>query len=1111
MAYDSRFKRLRVLAVMVAVLSIASIWSQVLPLTGEAEAAGTGDLVLSYSDGEEHLWWESLVPKTVNATANNSIVLTNSNPSRHYSVFNMTINDLQGDPNNLPMADNYFVDVYEDETYVGRFKAVGRYVNFSASLTSANSLKIVPTIRWVYEFCIGDFAGTFSITAFNDTATQSTGAASLSVESAPAILMSYDGGQTKLTYGTHMNTETYVWSIYMLITITGNDELSHLEFLVEDMTNDSNVIETFKNMEIQYILDVSHGGSWWYWQEPLNISMVYNLQPGNTVKVRFLLYTFNVNNGVYGGMFTVRGYTPAGLGTNTETGYQEITVDSTNVVMEMNYSSMPHPLQVLFGEEGISSPGGGIVRYDGGFTEIEGGDEYHVLDISWHPSGRYAVGVGGYGPLKSYDGTKITTYSMPGNYYRYGVDWRPDGSYALIVGQSGTVLKYDGSSFTSLTTGTTDSFTSVAWHPDGNIAFLGTSTGKVVNYDAASESFSTIYTGGEFVFDIGWKPDGSMCLIVGQYGFVLKYNTTGFTTLNSGVNFGHYGIDWKPDGSYAVIGTNGYVIKYDGAAFSRLHTNVNEHYKDVSFNPNGSSAFIVEENGKIYEYNETSVNLVYTHTWGLKCAEYSPTPLYDTSVRFSSVTPGNTNINAENWFVIKNVGSADIDEFSMYFMDLNFTGPDGTHYLAIGGNAKIVCENGTEYPIPGNGYANFTLTLKPGEDIGYNLIITNIPSNQRAGTYTGIYTITGTHYSGTKAYLSPSLDRDTLIGTIGTPPWYPWPLPYPYPYPIPGPGSINVQYSDGASRLTFKSPLEAGKEAENILVISNDNLYPVSNFRFTFQNMPFKVYAKDQNNRIYHPDTLGTIRVNRQLGVGHTLIMRFFIESVTGSYSQYLDYPASYTIKADSNPFIYRRYPYLDIPIEWQPIYPIEPIFIRDTIVSHQSLRVEKDLFKWSLRPGWNLISKPFIEGNTQRASDVAGIKGVTQVARYNPEGKEFEFYIKNVPAQSIDFDIENDVGYWVFAEENSTSIVTGSVPSQRQVNLSKGWNLLGWTSVYRLKASQLAFLDDNTSQLISYNDQKQYEYYLTGLPSQSTDFVIDVGKGYWIHTKEETTLIYGG
>ncbi len=79
---------------MVAVLSIASVWSQVLPLTREAEAAGTGDLVLSYSDGEEHIWWESLQPKTVNATANNSIVLTNSNPNRHYSVFNMTIDDL---------------------------------------------------------------------------------------------------------------------------------------------------------------------------------------------------------------------------------------------------------------------------------------------------------------------------------------------------------------------------------------------------------------------------------------------------------------------------------------------------------------------------------------------------------------------------------------------------------------------------------------------------------------------------------------------------------------------------------------------------------------------------------------------------------------------------------------------------------------------------------------------------------------------------------------------------------------------------------------------------------------------------------------------------------
>jgi len=1103
METDTGRKKVATIFVVLAV-SISSLI--ILIPASEMAVAETGDIALAYSDGAGSLRWNSLLPGTVNATANNSIVLTNANPDRHYTTFNMTIHDLQGDPNNLPMTGNYFVDVFEDDIFVGQFGSVDRYVNFSASLTSTNTIKIVPTIKWVHEFCIGDFTGTFSITAFNDTPVQSMGTADLSVESAPSLRISYGAGQTKLAYGANTVNEGQARSIDMLITNMGNDELNRVEFLVEDLTNDSNSIETFGNIEIQ-VSDDSHNWSWWYYQEPMVISLGYNLRPSCFVKVRFRLNSLDANSGLYGGTFTVKGYTPAGIGTNIETGYQEIAVDSDKVVMEMDYTTGPHPLQVLFGEDGHDHSGGGLVKYEGDFSEIDGGDASHVSDISWHPSGAYAASVGGYGPLKKYDGTTVSTYSMPGTFYSYGIDWNPDGSYALIVGENGTVLKYDGSSFTTLLTGMTDTFTCVAWHPSGDHAFLGTTTGKVIDYDDQSNTFSEVYASGEHIADIEWKPGGSVCLAVGSNGLVLKYDANGFITLNSGVALDHNGIDWRPDGSYAIIGTTGHILKYDGVAFSLLHTDASEDYVDVSFSPNGDSAFIAERNGRIFRYDGSSIVLVHTHTWGLRCVEYSPQPVHDTSMRFGSVTPGSANVEAENWFVVKNSGNVDIVEFSMYFMDLNFTDTNSTYFIPIGGNSKIVSENGTEYPVSENGYVNFTFTLRPGENIGYRLIITDIPSTQRPGTYTGVYSITGTQGVGTRA---TSTDSDTLIGTIGTPLSYTYPPLYPYPYLIPPPGTLIVEYSDGASNLSFASPLEVGKKAENILVISNGNVYPVRSLSITFQNTSFRVYAKDQDNNTYHPDQLGSIYINKNLGVGHNLIMRFFIESILDSYSPYIDHSASYTIEADSSHFVFWRYPYLP-PLDWPWLHPRLPIFIDETIVSQQSFHVENEAFTWNLEPGWNLVSKPFLDGNIQSANEVAAIDGITQVARYDPEEKAFEFYIKDVPAQSVDFEIDNDVGYWVFAEANVTSIVTGDVPSQRQVNLTKGWNLLGWTSVYRLKASQLAFLDGDTSQFVNYNDQNQYEYYLTDLPAQSTDFTVEAGKGYWIHTEEPTILIYGG
>jgi hypothetical protein len=118
------------------------------------------------------------------------------------------------------------------------------------------------------------------------------------------------------------------------------------------------------------------------------------------------------------------------------------------------------------------------------------------------------------------------------------VAWRPDGVYGLVVGTGGAVLEYDGSTITPLSPGTRDQLFAVGWRGGGSQALLvggklpifpgeGEEISTVLAYDGASFiSLSPDGTGEKALFGLGWKPDGSYALIVGNGGTVLKYQSS---------------------------------------------------------------------------------------------------------------------------------------------------------------------------------------------------------------------------------------------------------------------------------------------------------------------------------------------------------------------------------------------------------------------------------------------------------------------------------------------------------------------------------------------------------------------------------------------------------
>jgi len=147
--------------------------------------------------------------------------------------------------------------------------------------------------------------------------------------------------------------------------------------------------------------------------------------------------------------------------------------------------------------------------------------------------------------------------------------------------------------FTSLFTGTDRRLMDVGWKPDGSYALVVGQGGTVLTYD--NTAFALVDSGTKLdLFGVSWKPDGSYALITGRGGWLLKYDGASFTPVNSGGGPNLLDVAWKPDGSYAVIvGSNGYVRKYDGVSLTNLNPNWG-HYSAVAFNPGGNQALIAD-------------------------------------------------------------------------------------------------------------------------------------------------------------------------------------------------------------------------------------------------------------------------------------------------------------------------------------------------------------------------------------------------------------------------------------------------------------------------------------------------------------------------------------
>jgi parallel beta-helix repeat protein len=160
------------------------------------------------------------------------------------------------------------------------------------------------------------------------------------------------------------------------------------------------------------------------------------------------------------------------------------------------------------------------------------------------------------------------------------------------------------------------------------------------------------------------------------------------------------------------------------------------------------------------------------------------------------------------------------------------------------------------------------------------------------------------------------------------------------------------------------------------------------------------------------------------------------------------------------------------------------------------------------LYKGWNLISLPYIQSETNLESVLSSINGFYNAIQwYNISDTSDSWkhnHISKLPNLNDFQEINHSIGFWIFINKADGVLFeySGTQPTSNQtITLYPGWNMVGYpslTSYNRTEGLNNITFDDQIDAIWSYDASTQKWKEITA----SDNF--EVGEGYYIHSKSK-------
>ena len=150
---------------------------------------------------------------------------------------------------------------------------------------------------------------------------------------------------------------------------------------------------------------------------------------------------------------------------------------------------------------------------------------------------------------------------------------------------------------------------------------------------------------------------------------------------------------------------------------------------------------------------------------------------------------------------------------------------------------------------------------------------------------------------------------------------------------------------------------------------------------------------------------------------------------------------------------------------------------------------------------GWNLITVPY-KNNYTAETFGQSLDGCTVVCMFNALSQMFQTHVVGVPWD--DFSIEDGVGYYVYLTDDTVFTTTGPPISSASVNLSPGWNMIGWYHDYDTTAESLGENISGCTVLCMFDALTQmFKTHVVGIPHNN--YQVTVGMGLFVYVTEES------
>ena len=239
--------------------------------------------------------------------------------------------------------------------------------------------------------------------------------------------------------------------------------------------------------------------------------------------------------------------------------------------------------------------GGRIVKFEGGrFVEIMSGTRQNLRGISVNRTNGAILVVGNAGTVVQLDArASVPRATRLGTQNLRAASWNPDGTLALIAGNEGTLSTFS-QEITRSVEGGRANFRHIAWRPNTNHALVTSNcfaeefipSSNLFSYDKETGTLSSLNEGRADLIGVDWKPDGTAAIVVG----------------------------------YDVIWHNGVVAIYDDRRLSPVEFSDKRIYPvAVSWNPTKDVAAIVTATaqlgageGIVYLWNENELRTLFT-------------------------------------------------------------------------------------------------------------------------------------------------------------------------------------------------------------------------------------------------------------------------------------------------------------------------------------------------------------------------------------------------------------------------------------------------------------------------------------------------------------------